>query len=146
MTSAILKIVYKIVKIRYTINRIIKVDGVLYVIKLERCPFCGNLAGYSRMPGDGFSVVCRNRACAAVALHKNAMDRDGLALLWNRRGRDRFVSRGAARACPFCGGRALVMPLSDGGVSFHCTSCGMMVSFAQSTNVTQSTLAWNRRG
>ncbi len=113
--------------------------------KLERCPFCGNLAAYSRIPGEGFSVVCRNRGCMAVAMHTKAKEREEMAAAWNRRGRDRFVSPGAARACPFCGGRALAHELPGGGLSFHCTSCHMMVSFAQGNTVTQSVVAWNRR-
>ncbi len=129
----------------YLLTREFKINGGWHMVKLERCPFCGNLAAYSRIVGEGFSVVCRNRGCMAIAIHKTATERDDMALMWNRRGKDRFVSRGAAKACPFCGGRALVSPLSDGGVSFYCLSCGMMVSFAQSHSVTQSTLAWNRR-
>ncbi len=115
------------------------------MVKLERCPFCGSLSAYSRMVGEGFSVVCRNRACMAVALHAKAKERDAVGALWNRRGQDRFVSPHAARACPFCGGHAKAMVLTDGAVTMHCTSCGMMVSFVNSQSVTDSVRAWNRR-
>ena len=53
------------------------------MIKLERCPFCGSLAGYSRVPGQGFSVVCRG--CGAIAMHELTQERDDVARAWNLR-------------------------------------------------------------
>ena len=107
------------------------------MIKLERCPFCGSLAGYSRVPGQGFSVVCRG--CGAIAMHELTQERDDVARAWNLRA-PQAAPGGGVRPCPFCGSAVVVA-----GSFLRCPHCGMMISFAQSGSQAESLELWNRR-
>ncbi len=110
------------------------------IIKLQRCPFCGSLAGYSKIPQQGFTVVCRG--CGAIAMHEWAAGRDEIARSWNQRTTRVAFSSSAIKPCPFCGGQ---IPQGARGPIIRCPSCGMMVSFALGDSVGQAAELWNRR-
>ncbi len=111
------------------------------MVKLMRCPFCGCLAGYSRVPQQGFSLLCR--CCGAIAMHEEARERDALGLAWNRRAHP-AVGAGPLAPCPFCGGQVPPSAAGAGGI-IRCPSCGMMIAFAGSASAAESRVLWNRR-
>ncbi len=113
------------------------------MVTLKRCPFCGSLAGYSRVPGQGFSVICRG--CAAIAMHEKARERDMMGQAWNRRAPLGQPASGLA-PCPFCGGGMPNAGFTVGdGTIIRCGHCGMMVTFANSASSAESLALWNRR-
>ncbi|MDL2253990.1 Lar family restriction alleviation protein [Ruminococcaceae bacterium OttesenSCG-928-I18] len=113
------------------------------IIKLERCPFCGSLAGYSKVPQQGFTVVCRS--CGAIAMHDEYMGRDDIAKEWNRRVKKVAFSNSRIRPCPFCGTQIPSGGFSGGGSIICCPGCGMMVSFAGSHSIHTTITLWNDR-
>ncbi len=114
------------------------------MVSLKNCPFCGGKAVYSRIPGDGFSVLCT--ACGALAVRQQATDRDVLGAGWNMREvRHNFQQRDNVKPCPFCASRISIGKMPDDNSILQCGRCGMIVSFATSNDLSTTIQRWNRR-
>lgn len=108
---------------------------------LKPCPFCGGNASFSRIPGQGFSLLCQR--CGAMAMLNSNTGRDALEDAWNRR-TARFSS-GAVKPCPFCGSSAALGKMPHDPSILLCTNCNMMVSFVKSNTTPTSLNYWNQR-
>lgn len=111
---------------------------------LKPCPFCGGEAKFSRIPGEGFSVVCSN--CGAIAIREKSKDRDSLGNAWNlRQVRHNFSVTDQLKPCPFCASRLSLGKMPSNGSILACSKCGMMVSFIDSGDLKTTVARWNRR-
>ncbi len=111
---------------------------------LKPCPFCAGAAVFSRIPQQGFSVLCND--CGAIVLHCGSSDRNTLGAQWNTRVfRPNFSQQNAPVPCPFCASRASVKNLAKDASVLQCERCGMMVSFAQSASLADTVAKWNKR-
>ena len=114
------------------------------VVALKACPFCGGAAVYSRVPGQGFSIICRG--CGALALHRGTTSKDVLGAQWNRREvRHNFNIASKIKACPFCSSRTGIKKMQNNSSILVCERCGMMVSFAGADDLNGTINLWNRR-
>lgn len=107
----------------------------------KSCPFCGGEAVFSRVPGQGFSLLCQG--CGAIAMLRGSQSKAALAAAWNRR-TARFSS-GGVKPCPFCGSNAALAKMPGDDSILCCQNCGMMISFVRSKTAAQSLSAWSRR-
>lgn len=114
------------------------------MVTLSPCPFCGGQPGYSRVPGQGFSILCNG--CGALAVHAKLPGRDELGAAWNRREqRHNFNVKSRVKPCPFCSSRAGIKKMAHNDSILLCERCGMMVSFALADGLDATVAAWNRR-
>ena len=114
------------------------------MIQLGSCPFCGGQAAYSRIPGQGFSILCKD--CGALAVHGKYKERDQLGTAWNQRQtRHNFNDTGKVKPCPFCASRAGVGKLAGSETVLACERCGLMVSFLGGDDLNSTISLWNRR-
>lgn len=115
------------------------------MVTLKNCPFCGGAAGYSRIPGSGFSVLCKR--CGAIGVLGHSSARDDVGNMWNLRipAKPNFSRQDNVKPCPFCGSRAFLGKMADSSDILKCERCGMLVSFAQSRGLSDTLELWNRR-
>lgn len=70
------------------VNRFCGDSGIDQSVDLNRCPFCGHLAGYYHVDKRGdthpIGVVCTNTSCG-VMTPKHYQDREAARAAWNRR-------------------------------------------------------------
>ena len=114
------------------------------MVALNNCPFCSGPAVYSRVPGQGFSIICRG--CGALALYGGSASKDALGTQWNRRVvRHNFNFSNKIKPCPFCASRTGIKKMQNNSSILVCERCGMMVSFAGSDDLNGTIGLWNRR-
>lgn len=114
------------------------------MVKLNPCPFCGGKAGYSRIPGEGFSILCTS--CGAIAVRERGVSQDTLGNTWNTRTvRHNFSQQDNVKPCPFCASRISLGKMPGNSSILKCGKCGMMVSFFDSITLQDTANKWNRR-
>lgn len=114
------------------------------MVTLDSCPFCGGKATYSRIPGEGFSVICGE--CGAIAVREKDVGRDELGKSWNLRTvRHNFSKSDNVKPCPFCASRISLGKMPDNNSILKCGKCGMMVSFFDSDSLQNTVARWNKR-
>lgn len=114
------------------------------MVMLNPCPFCGGKAVYSRIPGEGFSILCQS--CGAIGVREKHISRDALGKTWNlRMVRHNFSVQDKVKPCPFCASRISLGKMPDNSSILKCAKCGMMVSFIDSRSLNDTVAKWNRR-
>lgn len=114
------------------------------MIQLNPCPFCGAKASFSRIPGQGLSILCSG--CGAIAAKKADTSSQALADAWNARTvRHNFSRQSNVAPCPFCASRLDVGKMPDNASILKCMQCGMYVTFIESDDLHDTVVRWNRR-